>query len=205
MNRFRVFICTVVLWSLVALMVTPYTVAGTYRNDFKVEDRFNKDKTDGVWKLDVDSFIWQNGAIRGSGVSKLLMFGEITWTDYSLTVRVKPEANAEGGIGLRYDNGPHYVFWFDEPANQVGIFAAGAGGTLVENSFNLKVVPNVIGIEHADGTVSTVIREIAIQCLVQDIHRNFPQRNAGFSHTNKDEIQFIFCLGVEVFSPGFSR
>lgn len=114
--------------------------AGTYQNDFEIERDFLDDKQNGVWKVHPNAFTWEGGVIRGVGPNKLLMFGEPNWTDYTLQVKVQLQANSSGGMGLRFNNGPHYSFWFDESANLVGISTRAFPrlDILVEKSFNLE-------------------------------------------------------------------
>ena len=122
---------------LILFLLVVSTWAGTYQDDFEVEQNFLDDKQNGVWKLDVNSFTWEDGAIRGIGNFNLLMFGLVDWTNYTLEVKVKPLTNSRGAMGIRHNNGPHYVYWLDESVNKAGITKSDFT-LLIEESVNVE-------------------------------------------------------------------
>ena len=139
-QKFHPLILIPVLWLLMAFVAIPHALAGTYRNDFENEADFLEDKAQGIWNFHVDSFTWEDGAIRGSGRGQLLMFGSVDWTDYTLEVKVQLQADSSGGIGLRFNEGPHYIFWVDEATDLVGVTEAASAGIdiLGEESFTIE-------------------------------------------------------------------
>ncbi len=110
----------IALWLLMALMATPCTWAGTFRDDFENEKDFLNDKQlrdGGVWGEDIAFYTWEKGTIKGINVGDNvwgLITGDYSWEDYTVECKVKPlQNNGYVGLYLRrpcIDCLPCYVF-----------------------------------------------------------------------------------------------
>ncbi len=196
---------------IIYLVSTTPAFAGTFRDDFENEQDFLKDKqllVGGVWGGAVNNFVWEDGAIKGSGARVdffyALITGDYGWEDYTVECRIKLLRNqglvalvlrrpcldcvnplyflclTADGQAVIYRNGPNAI-------------AASPFRSEIDRWYSVKAIAQGRNIEfHIDGTLVVEVKDDAN-----------PAGKTGFAILNSDALFDDFVMtGPEVEDGG---